>query len=50
MFGLFVKININMRCIEITIYDPYDLECSLININMRCIEIIRPAISLSALL
>ena len=34
------KININMRCIEITIYDPYDLECSLININMRCIEII----------
>ena len=22
-----------------TIYDPYDLECSLININMRCIEI-----------
>ena len=29
-----------MRCIEITIYDPYDLECSLININMRCIEMI----------
>ena len=28
-----------MRCIEITIYEPYDLECSLININMRCIEI-----------
>ena len=28
-----------MRCIEMTIYDPYDLECSLININMRCIEI-----------
>ena len=34
-----ILININMRCIEITIYDPYDLECSLININMRCIEI-----------
>ena len=33
------RININMRCIEITIYEPYDLECSLININMRCIEI-----------
>ena len=33
-----ILININMRCIEMTIYDPYDLECSLININMRCIE------------
>ena len=27
------RININMRCIEITIYDPYDLECSWLTLT-----------------
>ena len=34
-----IKININMRCIEI-IYDMSGMSLYGININMRCIEII----------
>ena len=32
-------ININMRCIEITVYNNVGSDHDKININMRCIEI-----------
>ena len=32
-------ININMRCIEITIYDPYDLECSWLTLTWDVLKL-----------
>ena len=37
--GCYIKININMRCIEMCIYVCIWCIACLININMRCIEI-----------
>ena len=34
------RININMRCIEISPYSVFMRSTELININMRCIEIL----------
>ena len=38
------QININMRCIEITIKSFTKSKKSEININMRCIEMINPVV------
>ena len=34
-----IKININMRCIEIYLLQKFEQKEFAININMRCIEI-----------
>ena len=36
----YLKININMRCIEISIISTSKIVNTEININMRCIEIL----------
>ena len=38
-YTLLSLININMRCIEITIHNYIEHDTNMININMRCIEI-----------
>ena len=36
-----IRININMRCIEIVNAEEKETSYAMININMRCIEIIQ---------
>ena len=45
MGGIGLKININMRCIEIAVIKPGREIFYEININMRCIEIVTVSLS-----